>query len=161
MKFKTLCAALIGLVMSTGAFAQTTEIVDFRGGGFLTLKTDCTEFGWFPEGTSLYVTARHRPANVGGNDNRDRLSIFFSEFPYAMSLTVEGRLNKSFKQTDGISVGSTGFQVDTRTRARLNKRVPGNVTANTQTVRLQLALRNFDSYKGCEASLDVSLVRRP
>ncbi|MEQ9260948.1 MAG: hypothetical protein RIG84_17820 [Roseovarius sp.] len=157
MGFKSLCAALLGVLLATGAQAQTVE---FRGGGVLVSQSNiCDQYNWGRAGEHTYANFRFRPAGVGDNSPDERLTVFFNY--YAMSLGVSGKLNKVFKNAQSVYIGSIAYEAQTTARVKVTSRQPATISGTTDWVRLVGEIRNFDDLQGCTMTFEASLFKRP
>lgn len=158
--------AIIGLkgVAVVGALlflpgSAAAQVVEFRGGGFLTNFTAaCQEGGWGPG--PVYVNARYRPPRLGDNGPSTRLAFYTGH--YANSYTLpNGNHSNRFQPVNGGGTGSVTYFFQQQPRMRVTLQQPANVRRNTQSLRLKGAIRRFDDYAGCNVTFEINLTRRP
>lgn len=130
--------------------------VEFRGGGTVHGYSGCEAHGWQGPDT---VLARFHPADLPGNGDRARLTIFWDLFAIALT-TRGGQFTSSFSRVDGgaIGPGLNVFRNDGPTRnlprVRITRQQPADITASTDAVRLEGVIRHFDGLDGCTARFE-------
>ena len=153
--FRKLSASLSAAVLVFGLSApQAAEArTEFYGGGSVYDFQGCEAYGW--QGVST-VKARFRPADLPGNGDSAALSLFWDTFAMGLQ-TRGGNFDDNFQVTDGGKVASGMNQFgnhgpdETRSRVRITRQQPNTLSGDTDMVRLQGIIRNFDGLRGCTA----------
>lgn len=152
-------SSLLGVLALLVAPASTAKAqnVMFEGGAFLgEFNQTCQDSGW---NGRPYFHVHFMPANVGGNEDRTRLTLFLRE--YAQSYVVEGGdFRPSFQR---VQAGHTGWETSFfqhPTRVRVTEQVPRQIGPRTQRVLMRGDIRNFNDRPGCEVSFTVHVVRK-
>jgi len=156
---KLAAAFLAGAIASASPSLARADVVDFRGGGWISNFTEaCVEVGWGPR--TLYVNARYRPPRLGDNGPNTRITFLTSH--YATSyLLPEGNLTNRFKPVRGGGTGAGTFFFSQDPQMRITLQQPRNVRPRTPSVRLRGQIRDFDNTPGCRVNFDISVTQRP
>lgn len=154
----------VALLLSFFHASAADARVEFRGGGSVYDFDGCEDFGW--EDTET-VIARFRPSGLPGNGSSTFLTMFWNNYPYAMGLATRGTpFTSSFQEVDGAGIGSQPRLLDNKgqgrrfSELRVTRQQPGTITADTDTVRLEGIIRNFDGLRGCTARFEFLMRQR-
>lgn len=151
-------AAALALAPFVAAPAMADNVA-FEGNGFLSLSGDCGPYG-FLVGDLLDVA--FVPAGVGQNGPDTHLSFFASRLHMQGFTLRGGRFTDRWRPVEG---GGAGYGVpwtyDLAPRIRVLQQVPAQIRPRTDGVRLRGEVRNFGGIRGCVASFDTNMVRRP
>ena len=146
-------------VLATMQIGQASaQNVEFRGTFVITkLNQPCSDVGWF---LGDLATLRFRPGGVGSNTVTG-FSYFFPFFAegYRYGGPYTDLTQGDFVNVSGAGVGSTG-NFTFASSLRFTSLKPGNLTANTNFVRIAGQFRDFDGTPGCNISFRGSLNRR-
>jgi len=154
----TTIALAVALVMA-GSATVSAQIVEYRGGGFLTNFTQaCQQGGWGPG--PAYVNARYRPPRLGNNGPSTRLAFYTGHYANSFVLP-QGDLTNRFKAVSGGGTGSVTYFFAGRPQMRVTQQTPSTVRRGTAHLRLKGQIRRFDDYPGCRVTFDISLTKRP
>lgn len=156
MKLGTAIALGLGaLLLSSAAQAQ---VVEWRGGGFVTMETAACTNGGF--GNVEYVSVRYRPPKMANNGPGVRMGLFHPLF-FAHSYRLQqGLFNSTYKNAIAGGTSATTWTFENQARVRMVT-VPARVTRNTDSVRMTGNIQNFGDTKNCRAAFDFSLTKRP
>ncbi|MCL4185959.1 MAG: hypothetical protein KJZ85_00020 [Rhodobacteraceae bacterium] len=150
-----LCA---GLAHGGTAAAQGLPLVDFYGSGVISdLTHACVEQGWTGPAP---VEARFRPPDVAANGPATRIVVFAPGFTLAFRLNA-GRLDRIFREVEGVYIGSAGFFPDMPPALRLLRQTPALIAPDTPAVTLKLQVQGWYGLRGCNLDLDLYLLRKP
>lgn len=143
------------LVLAAASSTASAEIVEFRGGGFITNVTaDCPPYLF----DGFFFDARYRPPALGDNDSATRLG-FFSTF-FSQSYVLEsGQLGDKYKTVQGgrTSLATKLFQA----QMRVTSQTPSKIDSKTKSVYIAGQIRNFEDTSGCRVNFQVSMTRSP
>ena len=148
--------AVLALFIASASPAKAQNVI-FEGGAFMgEFNQSCQDSGW---NGRPYFHVHFMPANVGGNENRTRLTLFLRD--YAQSYVLEGgEFGSSFQR---VRAGHTGWETsffEHPTRLRVTEQMPRRIGPRTPRVLMRGDIRNFNDRPGCNVSFTVHVVRR-
>lgn len=147
-----------GLALGGAASAQGLPLVDFYGAGVISdLTRACVENGWTGPAP---VEARFRPPDVAANGPATRIVVFSPGFTLSFRLD-SGRLDRVFREVEGVFIGSAGFIPDPPPALRLLRQTPALIAPDTPAVTLKLQVQNWYGLRGCHLDLDLYLLLKP
>lgn len=153
--FRTLLlTAALALGAALPAAAQN---VIFEGIAFTEFNEACEDFGWTGR-PQFHV--QFKPARLGGNFNRTRLTLFLRD--YAQSYVVEG--GPFTNRFQDVRAGGTGWETSffqNQASLRVTRQFPATIRPATRRVAMQGVIRGWSDHPGCNATFHVHVVRRP
>ncbi|MFN7003550.1 MAG: hypothetical protein ACK4NW_09000 [Roseinatronobacter sp.] len=151
----TLAAALL---ISFSSLAKA-QVVEFRGGGFLSdFSEDCAPF--FAPDNRVYINVRYRPANLGSNGTNSELA-FSNEFFWQTTFELQdGSFSEEWSRAQGFHGGIITLRTRPAPFLRDRQQDPATLTNQSQDVYIQGQVRHMFQ-RGCRASYNIALIRRP
>ena len=152
----------VAVLVIAGLFAKTAKAdeVIFEGNGFITSFTDRCEIFDFISRDLLDIA--YVPANIGRN-GPDTLFSFFAGRLYTQGYTLrQGSFSEEWQTVDGGGAGyGVPYQLHPSPEVLIRQQTPAVIRRGTQALRMRMSIRNFGGIRGCRATIDMNLTRRP